>query len=152
NWGLGETVVAGSVTPDTFTVDKVREEVKEVVIGSKELSIWLTPKGGTRETKQYRSNDRTLSQTQLIELTRLVANVEQMYGMPIDIEWAYEHNRLYLLQARPITTSVPLAPDMLTEPGRRKRLYFDVTATAQGMTEPLSKMGTTLFRQLFRII
>jgi phosphohistidine swiveling domain-containing protein len=152
NWGLGETVVAGLVTPDTFTVDKVREEVKEAVIGSKELSIWLTPKGGTEERKQYRSNDQTLSQTQLIELTRLVANVEKIYGMPMDIEWAYEHDRLYLLQARPITTYVPLAPDMVTEPGRTKRLYFDVTATAQGMTEPLSKMGTTLFRRLLKVV
>jgi rifampicin phosphotransferase len=152
NWGLGETVVAGLVTPDTFTVDKVREEVKEAVIGSKEFSIWLTPKGGTEERKQYRSNDQTLSQTQLIALTRLVANVEKIYGMPMDIEWAYEHDRLYLLQARPITTYVPLAPDMVTEPGRTKRLYFDVTATAQGMTEPLSKMGTTLFRRLLKVV
>src|SRR5262252_9157756 len=152
NWGLGETVVAGLVTPDTFTVDKVREEVKEAVIGSKEFSIWLTPKGGTEERKQYRSNDQTLSQTQLIALTRLVANVEKIYGMPMDLEWAYEHDRLYLLQARPITTYVPLAPDMVTEPGRTKRLYFDVTATAQGMTEPLSKMGTTLFRRLLKVV
>src|SRR5215470_17474010 len=152
NWGLGETVVASLVTPDTFTVDKVREEVKEAVIGSKEFSIWLTQKGGTEERKQYRSNDQTLSQTQLIALTRLVANVDKIYGMPMDIEWAYEHDRLYLLQARPITTYVPLAPDMVTEPGRTKRLYFDVTATAQGMTEPLSKMGTTLFRRLLKIV
>jgi pyruvate,water dikinase len=70
----------------------------------------------------------------------------------MDIEWAYQHNRLYLLQARPITTYVPLAPDMVTKPGGKKRLYFDVTATAQGMAEPLSKMGTTLFRRLFKII
>src|SRR5262245_46986472 len=41
---------------------------------------------------------------------------------------------------------------MLTEPGRTKRLYFDVTATAQGMTEPLSKMGTTLFRRLLKVV
>src|SRR5262249_53842097 len=38
------------------------------------------------------------------------------------------------------------------EAGGKKRLYFDVTATAQGMAEPLSKMGTTLFRRLFKII
>src|SRR5262249_38103310 len=62
NWGLGETVVAGLVTPDTFTVDKVRGEVKEVVIGSKERSIWLTLKGGIEEKNHYRSNNRTLSQ------------------------------------------------------------------------------------------
>jgi len=152
NWGLGETVVAGLVTPDTFTVDKVRGEVKEVVIGSKEHSIWLTPKGGTEEKKHYRSTDRTLSQTQLIELARLVTHVERIYGMPMDIEWAYERNRLYLLQARPITAYVPLAPDMVTKPGGKKRLYFDVTATAQGMTEPLSKMGTSLFRRLLKIV
>src|SRR5262249_60826188 len=134
-WGLGETVVAGLVTPDTFTVDKVREEVKEAVIGSKEFSIWLTPKGGTEERKQYRSNDQTLSQTQLIELTRLVANVEKIYGIPMDIEWADEHDPLYLLQARPITTYVPLAPDMGTEPQRTKPPNVDETATTQGRPE-----------------
>ena len=152
NWGLGETVVAGLVTPDTFTVDKVRGEVKEVVIGSKERSIWLTLKGGTEEKKRYRSNDRTLSQTQLIELARVVTHVERIYGMPMDIEWAYEQDRLYLLQARPITAYVPLAPDMVTKPGGKKRLYFDVTATVQGMTEPVSKMGTSLFRRLLKIV
>ena len=152
NWGLGETVVAGLVTPDTFTVDKVRGEVKDVVIGSKERSIWLALKGGTEEKKRYRSNDRTLSQTQLIELARLVTHVERIYGMPIDIEWAYERDRLYLLQARPITAYVPLAPDMVTKPGGKKRLYFDVTATVQGMTEPVSKMGTSLFRRLLKIV
>ena len=60
-----------------------------------------------------------LSRTQLIELARLVTNVEHLYGMPMDIEWAYEHNRLYLLQARPITTYVPLTSDMVTKPGAR---------------------------------
>jgi len=45
NWGLGETVVAGVVTPDTFTVDKVNLQVKERVIGGKETSIWLTHSG-----------------------------------------------------------------------------------------------------------
>src|SRR5262245_62327572 len=70
----------------------------------------------------------------------------------MDIEWAYDLDRLYLLQARPINTYVPLAPDMVTEPARTKRLYLDVTATAQGMTEPLSKMGTTLFRRLLKVV
>jgi pyruvate,water dikinase len=104
NWGLGETVVAGLVTPDEFIVDKVSLSVKREELGSKEFSIWLTPEGGTHERAAYRSKDSTLTQEQLTSLTQLVMKVEELYGRPIDIEWAFASEKLYLLQARPITT------------------------------------------------
>jgi phosphohistidine swiveling domain-containing protein len=151
NWGLGETVVSGTVTPDTFIVDKIGGRVVETRLGDKEFSLWLKESGGTEGKRGYRSNEATLTAAELASLVQLVKKVEEQYGKPIDIEWAYAGGQLYLLQARPITSFVPLSQEMLTEPGQKKRLYFDVTATAQGMTKPVSKMGTSLFRRLIGV-
>jgi len=152
NWGLGETVVAGVATPDTFIVDKVHEVIRQTAIGGKEISIWLKEDGGTEEKKNFRSSETSLSDAQVRALTQLIKNVERHYQGFMDIEWAYAQDRLYLLQARPVTTYVPLAADVTTSPGQKKRLYFDVTVTAQGMNKPISKMGTSMFRRLLRVI
>ncbi len=152
NWGLGETVVAGMTTPDTYIVDKLKENITAVSIGKKELSIWLTQKGGTEEKHNYKSEEQTLNDRQVVLLTKLIKRVEAHYKKPIDIEWAFAHDELFLLQARPITTYIPLSPEMITPPGQKKRLYLDVTVTAQGMNQPLSVMGTSMFRQLIKIV
>ncbi len=152
NWGLGETVVSGLVTPDSFCVDKINGVVTKSTIGSKDHSMWLTPGGGTEKKSQFKNNERTLDDGQLIELTELIRRVESMHDKPMDIEWAYEKGTLYLLQARPITTYIPLSPEMLTAPGEKRRLYFDITVTAQAMNQPLTKMGTSLFRRLAIIL
>ncbi len=152
NWGLGETVVAGIVTPDTYIVDKVHEKITQATIGSKELSIWLNEGGGTEEKKNFRSTERCLTDAQVITLTQLIKKVENHYHLFMDIEWAFVREQVFLLQARPVTSYVPLAPDVMTIPGQKKRLYFDITVTAQGMEKPLSKIGTSVFRQLLKVI
>lgn len=148
NWGLGETVVAGTVTPDQFTVDKVTRTVTSRIIGSKETSIWLTANGGTTTKSNYRSGDCTLCDQQLLSLTELIQTVESLYQKPIDIEWAFSNDQLYLLQARPITTFIPLPPVMVTAPGEKKRVYLDVTISVQGVYQPMSAMGTSIFALL----
>ena len=110
NWGLGETVVSGTATPDTYLVDKIRFKVQSKTLGKKETSIWLMPDGGTEEKPDTRHDSFALSDTQILELARLIAHVERLYEKPIDIEWAYAKGRLFLLQARPITAYVPLPP------------------------------------------
>jgi pyruvate,water dikinase len=71
----------------------------------------------------------------------VICRIETLYEQPMDIEWAYAGGQLHLLQARPITTFVPLAPEMLTKPGERRRLYADA-ALSKGMTTnvPFSPM------------
>jgi pyruvate,water dikinase len=142
NWGLGESVVAGLATPDHFVVDKVTRRVVEEKIGAKQASIWLTPLGGTVERKGHRPSETTLSSAQIAELTDTLCRIEALYGFPVDIEWAYAAGTLYLLQARPITTFVPLPAELLTKPGERRRLYQDA-ALSDGLTinAPISPMG-----------
>ncbi len=146
NWGLGETVVAGLATPDTFVVNKVTQEIVQKQIGTKDTSIWLLPNGGTEERKDPRTEQPSLTDEQVAELARMVEDVDNLYGCPMDTEWAWSGGKLYLLQGRPITAQVQLPPDLVTEPGKPKRLYLDVTISIQGLYEPLSVMGTSFIK------
>ena len=141
NWGLGESVVDGLVSPDHFVVDKVSRQLVDKKLGAKQVSIWLGPDGGTIERKGHRSSELTLSDAQLGELTEVMCRIETLFDKPTDIEWAYADGQLHVLQARPITTYVPLPPEMLTKPGQRRRLYVD-SALSKGMTinAPISPM------------
>lgn len=150
NFGLGETVVGGLATPDTYIVDKITRTIEARQTGGKETSIWLGPEGGTTEKPADDRNRLTLNDQQILALSNLVMQIEDLYGKPIDTEWALANNQFYLLQARPITAFVPLAPNMMTQPGLRKSLYIDVTIVVQGLYKPLSSMGTAVLRKLLR--
>ena len=148
NWGLGETVVAGMATPDTFIADKVSLKIKSRSLGTKPTSIWLTPSGGTEEKPDRRSKELTLSDSQVVEITKLIGKVETLYKKPIDIEWAYARDKLYLLQARPISAYVPLAPEMITAPGDRSACTLILRSACRGCishNQPLSVAGSSFF-------
>lgn len=144
NFGLGETVVSGSVSPDTFIVDKVSGKILEKIIGKKENSIWLAADGGTYEKPSPSKQSLSLSDDNISTLMNMLVDVENYYNKPIDIEWAFAEDWVYLLQARPITAYIPLPVEMQTVPGRQKLLYLDQTLAKQGIHEPLSVMGTDL--------
>ena len=150
NWGLGETVVSGLASPDQYVVDKLSGKVLESTIGAKETSIWLLPEGGTEERVDDRHGQRTLSDAQLAVKTSEINRIEELYGRPMDIEWAWQGDQLYLLQARPITTFLPLPAALETPPGERRRLYLDATLSIQGIQQPLSVMGLDLLYILLR--
>lgn len=150
NWGLGESVVAGLASPDLYVIDKLGPRLVERTLGRKELAILAEPEGGTREAPNYRSQAWTLSESQALELAEMLGRLESLYQQPIDIEWAFAEGKLYLLQARPITSHMPLPAELLTLPGAPKRLYGDFTISIQGIFEPMSVLGTDFFRYLVR--
>lgn len=137
SWGLGESVVDGSIVADRFLWDKVGNVVLETKIGSKEQERRMKRDGGVEllEVSNERRNQSTLSPEELASLAQLVARVEATYGMPMDIEWAYtEDGLLKLLQARPITTIFALDPAMMTAPGEPRNLYFDFHIASDATT------------------
>jgi len=142
NFGLGESVVSGAVSPDTFIVDKVARTILERKAGKKETSVWLADDGGIYESPSPNRGQFCLTDAQALQVADVTAQVEGHYGKPMDIEWAFSGGQLYLLQARPITAYVPLPEALLTPPGAPKCLYLDMTLTKWGMPEPLSAMGT----------
>lgn len=133
NWGLGESVVAGMVSPDHFVVDKVARRILEKQLGGKETVMYLADHGGTEERPSPSSAEFCLTDVQVLAITDMLCQIETLYQHPVDVEWAFADGNLYMLQARPITAYVPLPPEMMTEPGERRILYFDASLT-EGMT------------------
>jgi pyruvate,water dikinase len=106
SWGLGEAVVSGDVTPDNYQVDKKDNEIINVTISDKKV-MYTNDENGTSikvEVPEDKRNERVLSDEELIELTEMGKRVQAHYGEPMDTEWAFEKDNLFLLQARPITT------------------------------------------------
>ncbi|MFP4005260.1 MAG: phosphoenolpyruvate synthase [Candidatus Hadarchaeia archaeon] len=106
NWGLGETVVSGSVTPDTYVVDKETGEILQTTIGSKEEMIVRDPdKGKTmdKSTPQEKREAQVIDEEEAKILAELGRKLEDHYGRPQDSEWAVEDGEIYLVQSRPIT-------------------------------------------------
>ncbi|MET8988569.1 PEP/pyruvate-binding domain-containing protein [Nonomuraea wenchangensis] len=103
SWGLGEAVVGGQVTPDTLVLRGgavVREQV-----GDKTVMTVRTPDGTEdRPVPAELRRAPVLSAAQAAELAALGARVQDLYGVPMDVEWARRADgTLAVLQARPIT-------------------------------------------------
>ena len=110
SFGLGEAVVGGQVTPDTFVVDRASGEAKETMIGTKEQQIVQDGEQGTRleEIAEAERGRSSLSAEAIRELVELGGAVEARFdGVPQDIEWAFRGGELHLLQSRPITNLPP---------------------------------------------
>ena len=109
NWGLGESVVSGAITPDSFLMSRETGEVLEKNVATKREMVTAAGVGEVLSAKQ---DVPSLTDTQLRELTQLGMRVETLYGQPMDIEWALSDGQFVLLQARHITT--PSEPTHLT--------------------------------------
>jgi len=116
SYGLGETVVQGSVNPDEFYVHKpMLEKGKPAVIrrhlGSKLIKMVFTDDKNTGRTTQTidvaepERHQFSLTDKEVLELARYAVIIEQHYGRPMDIEWGRDglDGKLYILQARPET-------------------------------------------------
>lgn len=103
-WGLGEAVVSGAVSPDTITVDKATGKVLRREIAEKQVMTVRT-EAGTREVPVPgdRRKKAVLTGAQTAELAKLGARIEQLYEMPMDVEWALSGGGFAIFQARPIT-------------------------------------------------
>jgi rifampicin phosphotransferase len=105
SYGLGESVVSGRVTPDTFRVARKSFRILEQTRGTKSTRIDMS-NGGTTEsgTTQTERERLCLNDSALRRLYTLGEQVEKYYGTPQDIEWAIANEHLYLLQTRPVTS------------------------------------------------
>ncbi|MDE8668677.1 PEP/pyruvate-binding domain-containing protein [Pseudarthrobacter sp. H3Y2-7] len=151
--GLGEAVVSGAVNPDHFVVDPVSGRVLERRLGDKRIAVRPLTGGGTHTVAVSNGGATAcLTDRQAAELAALGLRVEQHFGAPQDIEWAIDGGgRLWLTQARPITTLFPVpqrpAVQAAGTPAAAAgtRVYLCLSL-AQGLTRPLTPMGLAAFR------
>jgi pyruvate,water dikinase len=105
SWGLGESIVGGTVTPDAFIVRKSDLAITGRTIADKQLMTVSAP-GGTHEVEvpRFLRAQASLNDEQVVEMAKLALTLEATMEYPVDIECAYAGGELYLLQCRPITT------------------------------------------------
>lgn len=131
NWGLGETVVAGEVTPDEYWVDKVTLEITQRTISPK--TVECVPDPHLREVTlqpvpEERQMTPCLSDEEIVELARLGKRIEKHYGRPQDIEWAVDRDlpfpeSVVILQSRPETVWSQKESGPLMEPKEKPQDY-----------------------------
>ena len=104
-FGLGETVVSGSVTPDTYIIQKNPYKLLNKNIGHKRIALYRDQKGKNfeKQLSEEEAEQQVLSEEQIKKLSEISVNIEKHYRKPMDIEWAVD-DKEYILQARPITT------------------------------------------------
>lgn len=143
-WGLGEAVVGGLVTPDTFVVDKPTGVVTSQTVADKRVMTVRLP-AGTREEPVPPAirNAAALSVAQATELAQLGVQIEALYERPMDVEWALHEGRFYIVQARPITAlpepRVTLAWELSHGPGMYAR-----SSVVELLPDPLSPLFASL--------
>jgi len=123
-WGLGEAVVGGRITPDTYVVGKLKAQSTKFKINSKikiqnskggriidkniaEQGMMIVRGGGGTVEKRVakgKQGKQKISDKQILRLAKIAEKIEAHYGVPQDIEWAVEKGKIHILQARPITT------------------------------------------------
>ena len=145
-WGLGEAVVGGEVTPDSYTVDKETGKVIRREIAEKG-TMTVRVDGGTEAQPVPEALRRApaLSDAQAAELAQLGGRIESLYGDPRDIEWALADGEFAILQARPITA----LPAPMAEPPEEWPLpdpdgHYMRASIIDFMPDPLSPLFASL--------
>ncbi|XP_052245501.1 putative phosphoenolpyruvate synthase isoform X2 [Dreissena polymorpha] len=126
SFGLGEAVVSGKTTPDSFILQRYHDNSVEILerhLGNKTVEIAMAvilDDGGVTEKQRAPAKECCLHDNQVVTLATLAIKIEDYFGSPRDIEWAMAGENIYLLQvcewamageniyllqARPVTTS-----------------------------------------------
>jgi len=105
-FGLGEAIVSGAVSPDTYVYDRKSGKLIDVNIAEKKIMITRSEDGETVkvELPPEKAKERVLSDEEIEELVKFAELIENHYGNPQDVEWGIERGKVYILQSRAITT------------------------------------------------
>ncbi|HWQ65327.1 MAG TPA: phosphoenolpyruvate synthase [Methanospirillum sp.] len=106
SWGLGESVVSGSVSPDKYVFDTKVERITDRYIATKRIEIVAEGEYGTKtlDVEPERQEMQVLSDEEVRRLAIYGMVSEDHYSVPQDMEWGIVGDQIYILQSRPITT------------------------------------------------
>ncbi|MEU4335425.1 PEP/pyruvate-binding domain-containing protein [Micromonospora lupini] len=107
SWGLGESVVSGRVTPDSWVVSG--GVVTHRSLGTKKTRVDRTT---TRDVEQADQDRFCLTDGEVTRLARIGRQIADLLGGPQDIEWAIAGSQIWILQSRPVTAALPTAPTL----------------------------------------
>ena len=147
SFGLGEAVVSGQVTPDTYIINREDLSIQQELLGPKERQIVADGDNGVRmvSVAEEDRSKSSISPEQLNELCETALQIEALYeGLPQDIEWAFCGGKLHLLQSRPITNLGAQPIDVVWEPTAPAR-FVSRRQIVENMPEPISPLFEELY-------
>jgi len=148
SWGLGEAIVGGEVTPDEWLICHDSGRVLRETIAEKKLMTVRQLDGvGECPVPEEKQRTPTLSDGEISHLHEMGTKAQRHFGSPQDIEWAHSDGEFYVVQTRPITSLYPLPQG--AKQGDDLRVYVNFSLVSQGMHEPLTPMGESIFLKTF---
>jgi phosphohistidine swiveling domain-containing protein len=155
-WGQGEGLVSGELDADRYEVHKLSTEISST-INKKEKMYTQDPQNAGIKLVDLDKNLKettTLNDSEILEVFKLGLDLELKVGHPLDIEWAYENDSLYILQMRPIT-NIPGASFYDSTINGDTPILWDnsnIVESFNGVTTPLTFSATrksyaTVYRQ-----
>ena len=104
-FGLGEAIVQGTITPDSYVVEKTPRRIIDININTQEKGLFRSEKGNKWcSIPKEKGEEQVLTDKQILELSETILKIEAHYGFPVDVEWALENDLFYITQSRPVTT------------------------------------------------
>src|SRR3989344_4754165 len=104
-FGLGEAIVSGEITPDSYVVEKDHLKIIESQVHEQKKMLVRNSTGGNKWVELgAKGKKQVLSEKEILELAKLIIKIEKHYDFPVDVEWAMEKGKFFITQSRPITT------------------------------------------------
>ncbi len=131
-FGLGEAVVGGEVTPDTYIVDKKTMQIKSKKIAKQTWGYFrqdgkngnskrtLTPEKGAKQK---------LNDDEIRRLAEFAVKIERHYGAPQDMEWAVEGIKMMIVQSRAVTTLLKKREESASFDGNAEKILSGLAAS-----------------------
>lgn len=136
--GLGEALVAGQVEPDHYLLDGATGAVLEQRLGAKATVTRPAAAGGLVVERGQDNPQAAISPAILRQLAALGRQAASLFGAPQDVEWVWDGQQVWLVQARAITSLYPLPAGL----GSSSRLVVLASLGAvQGMLDPITSLG-----------
>ncbi|NMC35701.1 phosphoenolpyruvate synthase [Candidatus Beckwithbacteria bacterium] len=109
-FGLGEMIVQGSATPDHFEIDRRNWRIIHKEVSDQDIEL-IKVNGITKERKipESRIGKQKLEDKLIVKVAQIGEQLEKHYRWPQDVEWAFEDDKIYIVQTRPITTQDAVA-------------------------------------------
>ena len=143
-FGLGEALVSGQVEPDHYVVNTLDGRIVTKTLGEKKISTRGKTGGGVETIEEHAEVQQALSDENILQVATLGQQIQNEYGFPQDIEWAFAENEIYVLQSRPITSLFPV-PVVSFEP---LNVWFSFGAV-QGLLGAITPLGQDAIRMAF---
>ena len=136
-YGLGEAIVGGEVTPDTYKIDKDNMSIKARRISTQKWKYTKGPDGSTvkEDIPEEKQAVQKIEDRRVVEIAEIGRQIEIHYEKPMDMEWCIEDGKVYIVQARPITA---VGNSAINETVQTEAASEDILTTGLGASPGLA--------------